>query len=823
MTSLTIQTAGKAPTGEETIKPGTFTVGVNLSGMEYNGGPKAVANSTYAIPSLSELEYYKSQGLDLIRLPISWESLQTSLGGPLSAAYLAEVESVVKNAASLGMKVIVDVHDYGGFNGVKIGTAAVTDADFANLWSRLATAFVGNAGIGGYDLMNEPSNMPTATAWTSAAQAAITAIRDVDTSTTIYVEGNDYSNAANWSTLNPGLAQLIDPSNNLVFSAHVYLDTNDSGTNFDWATEAAAGDTANIGVERLGNFVAWLQANNLKGDIGEVGVGNDNPAWLTGLNETLAYAKQSNLEVTYWAGGPWWGSYPMSVEPTNGLTAPQMAVLDKYSGDYPTVSAAVISGTTGANQVVYLSENDGLLGTVTANAAGAWSDTLSGLANGVHIIVAGDNLPTVDGTIAATVFDLVVATPKVISQTTANEVYAGSVGGAANSDQIINVSGANDTGVIYAGNYDTVNITGTDDLYLVRQNSDTVQGTSVSSFIGNSINLTGADTVEVFSDYNTIHALKGATVLIDAIDNTVTGSGINVQLTDQGDTIDLNGSDTINDVGSWSSDTSHVRDATQNFLTVLSGQVTLGGEDQLLQTGGKATIGLTGGDAATVHGTWDVIFATDSIYGGNAITNDGAHTRVFMTDLAGSATTINANASTYISITNASAAGARGTAAAPITGLLFIGSSATSDTVSAGASNTAVTLIGGASSGDFVHGGASGANYLNAGTGGSDVLVAGGNNDALIAGSAGNSTLVSAHGNETLVGSGMGNDLFSITGGGGTDLIVNFTGTLHLATKISLVSESVSGSSLQMSLSDGTTLMISNLTSLTQKGNVFIK
>jgi len=408
MTGITVKTIGGiAQSPSEIITPGSFAVGINLSGMEYNGGANAVAGTTYAVPTLAEMTYYKSQGQDIIRLPISWESMQNSLNGPLNAKYLGSVEGVVKNAASLGMKVILDVHGFGGYNGVKIGTAGVTDANFANLWTKLATTFAGNPGIGGYDLMNEPSGMPTPTAWTSAAQAAITAIRAVDPATTIYVEGNDYSNAANWSNLNPGLAQLQDPSHNLVFSAHVYLDTDTSGTHFDWAQEAAAGETTNIGVERLTNFVTWLKANNLKGDIGEVGVGNDNPAWLTALDKTLAYAQASSLQVTYWAGGPWWGNYPMSVEPVNGVSAPQMAVLDKYSGTYPDVVAATLSGTADPNATIYLSEDEVVLATTKANSAGAWSYTLNGLANGVHIIVAGENLPNVDGTISATVFNLV--------------------------------------------------------------------------------------------------------------------------------------------------------------------------------------------------------------------------------------------------------------------------------------------------------------------------------------------------------------------------------------------------------------------------------
>jgi aryl-phospho-beta-D-glucosidase BglC (GH1 family) len=827
MASLTIQTIGGTSAAvDPVIAPGSFAIGVNISGMEYNGGANAKAYYTYAVPSLSELSYYRAQGLDLIRLPISWESLQTTLGGPLTAAYLAEIESVVKNAASLGMKVILDLHDYGGYHGVKIGTSGVTDADFANLWTQLAAAFAGNAGIGGYDLMNEPSGMPTATAWTQAAQAAITAIRTADAASPIYVEGNDYSNAANWSNLNPGLAQLVDPSNNLVFSAHVYLDTDDSGTHDDWAVEAAAGESTNIGVQRLGNFVAWLQANHLQGDIGEVGVGNDNPGWLTALDATLGYAAQNDLQVTYWAAGPWWGSYPMSVEPYQGLVAPQQAVLDKYSGDDPTVTAAVIAGTTGANQLVYISENGILLGTATANGAGAWSDTLGGLASGVHIIVAGDNLPTVDGTIAATVFDLVAPPPTVIDESGIGEIYIGRVNNVMSSNHIINVSGVGDSGVIFAGDYDTLNLTGTAGVFLLQSNDDTVAGSDVpntvpDNLIGSAINLTGANSVAIYTGYNTIDASDGATVLVEAGNNTVSGSGMVLQLEGGGNVVNVSGADSIQDASPWNYQTSFSADPSQSYFTVQGGQISLGGMDRLLQTEGAAQLNLFGGDSVTLDGANDTVAAEDQVYGGNDIANNGANNQIFMTDVAGRASTIIASASTAVNIADAQGAGIGKAAGDVDTGLLFIGGTHTADSIFAAGSSAAVTLNGGASAGDLVYGGAVGNNSLNGGSGGGDLLVAGGNGDVLIAGGAGNNTLVAGRGNETLIAAARGNDLISITGGGGVDLIDGFSGTLQLGVSLSLVQETSRGGALQMSLSDGTRLVFAGVTGLAQRGDVF--
>jgi hypothetical protein len=95
-----------------------------------------------------------------------------------------------------------------------------------------------------------------------------------------------------------------------------------------------------------------------------------------------------------------------------------MAILDKYSGNYQEVNVAKLSGTATPNSEVYLSQNDVLLATVKANAAGNWSHTFTNLPNGVHTIVAGTTAPTVDGTVAAVTFDLVTATKAASSAAT---------------------------------------------------------------------------------------------------------------------------------------------------------------------------------------------------------------------------------------------------------------------------------------------------------------------------------------------------------------------------------------------------------------------
>lgn len=58
----------------------------------------------------------------------------------------------------------------------------------------------------------------------------------------------------------------------IVWSAHCYLDRDNSGTHFNWTAEVQAGVTVNTGVDRLKDFAAWLTKYNFKrAHIGEMG------------------------------------------------------------------------------------------------------------------------------------------------------------------------------------------------------------------------------------------------------------------------------------------------------------------------------------------------------------------------------------------------------------------------------------------------------------------------------------------------------------------------------------------------------------------------
>jgi endoglucanase len=313
-------------------------IGVCLSGLEDGDRFPGTPGVDYAIPTAAEYQYFHSKRLNMVRLPFSWERIQPVLNGSLDPTIVSILQSQLAIAATLDITVLLDCHSYARYNGSVInGTdGAVTDQHFADLWRRMAEVFRGSKGLHGYDLMNEPHDMPSLYVWPQAAQAAIAAIRSVDKTTPIHLEGNEWSAARSWTEQNPGFP-LSDPSNLIVYSAHCYLDRDNSGTHFVWDEEAAHGTTIHTGEERLADFVNWVNNHSVAGHVGEMGIGYDNENWFIALNLSMAVMAANNLQFTYWAGGPFFADYPMGVDPDrqSGLIQDrrQMAVLTKYSGD----------------------------------------------------------------------------------------------------------------------------------------------------------------------------------------------------------------------------------------------------------------------------------------------------------------------------------------------------------------------------------------------------------------------------------------------------------------------------------------------------------
>lgn len=312
--------------------------GVNLSGAEFGGIYPGVDGTHYGYPTYKDLDYFKKKGLNLIRFPFRWERIQRVMNGELDATELAKMKTFVQAAEDRGMPIILDMHNFarysfdGGTTHVLIGeSSALTAEHLADVWRKLAREFKDYTNIWGYDIMNEPYSMLPSAPWVDIAQVVINAIREVDTETPIIVSGDSFSSARFWVEYSDNLRTLVDPSDNLIFQAHLYFDKDYSGQYLN--SYDADGVTPDTGVERARYFVEWLKRYNKRGLLGEYGVPDDDARWLVTLENLLAYLRDNGVSGTYWSAGPRWGNYKLSVQPTQNYTVdrPQMSVLENYT------------------------------------------------------------------------------------------------------------------------------------------------------------------------------------------------------------------------------------------------------------------------------------------------------------------------------------------------------------------------------------------------------------------------------------------------------------------------------------------------------------
>ncbi|RRN76577.1 glycoside hydrolase family 5 protein, partial [Pseudoxanthomonas sp. SGD-10] len=257
--------------------------GTNVSGAEFapHKAP-GLYNREYTYPTVSQLDYFKSKGLTLFRLPFLWERIQKDLNGELDKEELARMTAFVDAARERNLWIILDMHNYGkryvNGNRETIGSSVLSIEHVTDAWKKIAAHFKDKDNIWAYGLMNEPNAMLPSTPWLNIAQGLITEIRKVDMKTPIMVGGDSWSSAARWIQASDNLKTLKDPANNLIFEAHIYFDKDASGSYKKSYEEEEA--TPNIGIERARPFVEWLKENNFKGFVGEYGVPDNDPRWL---------------------------------------------------------------------------------------------------------------------------------------------------------------------------------------------------------------------------------------------------------------------------------------------------------------------------------------------------------------------------------------------------------------------------------------------------------------------------------------------------------------------------------------------------------------
>lgn len=352
---------------------GTNLSGMEWSRPGLRYGASTRPNMNFTVPRASDVAYLASTGNSRNRLPIQWELLQpvlhdTSVNtttqaiigapGAFHGGYQAYITAVLDAHAAAGTKCIIDLHNYCRYqdfvfqgDGSVLGLtqdgdplvrpfttnssqvqerifalasgATLKTTNFANFWSRAAGVWKNHPGLGGYGLMNEPHDLPAAgtttsswnedlNIWPTFAQAAINAIRAVDTATPIYLASNGWDAAMTLGTANPAWPLA---GANLIYEVHMYLDAYSNGFAFDYDTEVAKNFSAGFGslpinldtgVNRLKLAVNWAAPRGIKLALTEIGMPVDDSRWEEMFKRTVNYARANGVEVYTWMGGSHW-------------------------------------------------------------------------------------------------------------------------------------------------------------------------------------------------------------------------------------------------------------------------------------------------------------------------------------------------------------------------------------------------------------------------------------------------------------------------------------------------------------------------------------
>jgi hypothetical protein len=310
-------------------------IGSNISGGEFGTAlsqpyPGNIGTQ-YWYPRPDDIDMVKNKGMELVRVPIWWDRIQHENNGVLDATLwepdMIALTNSINAMEARGMRIILELHNFMGrrltIDGTRasyrVGSPELPVSELCRLWRMLADRFKDRPSIWGYDIMNEPLGVTTAQI-VAISQEVVNAIREVDMRTAIILEGGpNWNHASSWLTTGAPLIAVVDPANNLIFSAHCYTDRDQSGTWTHGATLVGelvgagkpypdVASALNVGVDRIRPFVDWCVANNVRGLVGEYATPQktDEANWNIVTQRMLDYMVNNGnglISGTQWSSG----------------------------------------------------------------------------------------------------------------------------------------------------------------------------------------------------------------------------------------------------------------------------------------------------------------------------------------------------------------------------------------------------------------------------------------------------------------------------------------------------------------------------------------
>ncbi|KAF1928537.1 glycoside hydrolase family 5 protein [Didymella exigua CBS 183.55] len=313
----------------EAVKSSGLTqyAGVNIAGFDFGCSTDGSCSGSYTNPGdngIAQMKHFATADkLNAFRLPIGWQYLvNNQLGGSLDTTVVAAYDALVQGCLATGALCIIDLHNYARWNGAVVGQGGPTNAQFADVWSKLATKYASTTNIA-FGLMNEPHDL-TMTTWAASVQAAVTAIRKAGaTSQYILLPGTDYTSAGTFvQNSGPALLTVKDTdgtTSKLIFDVHRYLDSDNSGTHAECVTDHVS--------DTFTPLATWLRTNGRKAILSEIGGGNTASCETDVCAAIASLNKNSDVYLGYigWSAGAFDTSYTLSMTPTGSTDQPLMS------------------------------------------------------------------------------------------------------------------------------------------------------------------------------------------------------------------------------------------------------------------------------------------------------------------------------------------------------------------------------------------------------------------------------------------------------------------------------------------------------------------
>jgi endoglucanase len=287
--------------------------------------------------TLQDLQNIKSDGFNVVRVPVWWGDFETLQGQWRSDAF-QELDWLVNTAGSMGIYTIIDMHgavggqslsdDTGQANLNNYWTSSYDQQQTNTLMQNIALHYKNSPMVAGYDLMNEPDNAPNDSAVISAYSRLYSAVRAVDTNHIAFIEGT--FDQWNWSMLpNPASKGWTD----VVYEMHEYQwNSTNNPAGVEAGTNNQVSDFQNHSSYNVPDYV---------GEFNDFGTGSS--TW----QYTFQQYDNNNISWSFWSykathgtasSQDGWGLY----DPVNALPSPniQNASVSTISQDWTNITTS---------------------------------------------------------------------------------------------------------------------------------------------------------------------------------------------------------------------------------------------------------------------------------------------------------------------------------------------------------------------------------------------------------------------------------------------------------------------------------------------------